>query len=70
MDLQHMRPFVEPRLIGGATLSAGKPRSPREGRTALPEELSNVTSRVRAAPPSKVTSAVLATNPSAETATG
>jgi len=63
--------FLEPRLILGASLdcSGGKPRSPSEGRTALPEEASKDRSMVCLAPAASVSLVALVLNPSAETET-
>jgi hypothetical protein len=70
MDLQHVRPSVESRLILGTALGLfRRPRSPSEGRTALPEKAARARSIVCLAPAASVTLPTLAPNPSAETET-
>ena len=66
MDLKHMRPLVEPRLILGISLglSSERSRGPRE--KARPP---NVKFIVCSAPAAIVTLATLVLNPSAETET-
>ena len=72
MHLEHVRPFVESRLILGISLGLIRREAQipqRRRRTTLPEEAIKARSIVCLAPAVSVTLATLVLNPSAETET-